>query len=216
MKIKGIIFDLDGTLLYTLEDLKNSVNYSLEKLNLKPVTLEETRKYVGNGILNLIKRATGEDKEYVEECLKLFKEHYSKNLTANTKPYPGILKTLKQLKEKNIKLAVLSNKLDTMVKSLTEYYFKGIFDFVSGETDEFPKKPDSKSSKSIIRQFGLKNEEVLFVGDSEVDILTAKNTGLTCISVTWGYKSRDFLSKNGAEHIIESPKEILKYVTSCK
>ena len=210
--IKGIIFDLDGTLLNTLEDLKNSVNYSLVSCLLDTISLDETREYVGNGVYNLIESAVGKHKEQIQKCYEIFKEHYSKNSKIYTKPYEGAKVFLNGLKDKNIKLAVLSNKLDSMVKNLVEYYFSGIFDIVMGESKEFPKKPDSKACDYIINEFKLNKENVIFIGDSNTDIKTAKNVGIECISVSWGYKSKDFLIKNGAKNIIDSFDEIYKFI----
>ena len=127
--IKGIVFDLDGTLLYTLEDLKNSVNYSLEACSSEKISLDETKQYVGNGVYKLIENAVGQHKECISKCYEIFKEHYSKNLNIYTKPYPNVETFLNKLKNDNIKLAVLSNKPDLMVKNLVKYYFDGIFVF---------------------------------------------------------------------------------------
>ncbi len=212
MTIKGIIFDLDGTLLYTLEDLKNSVNYALKSCNLKEITLEQTRNFVGNGIGKLIERAIENNQKKYLECLEIFKQHYKENSNITTKPYPMVIENLKRLKEKNIKLAILSNKIDSEVKKLSKLYFDNIFDISQGETAKFDKKPDPKSSEFIIKQFNLKKEEVIFVGDSEVDIQTAKNASIECLSVTWGYKDKDFLIKNGAVHIYENFKDLTDYI----
>lgn len=212
MKIKGIIFDLDGTLLYTIEDLKNSVNYALEHCNLEKRTLEEITNFVGNGIGKLIERAIGIHQEKYDQCLEIFKQHYAKNSNITTKPYPFVIENLKRLKEKNIKLAILSNKIDSEVKKLSKLYFGDIFDISQGETAKFNKKPDSKSSEFIIKQFNLSKDEVVFVGDSEVDIQTAKNTSIECLSVSWGYKDKDFLIKNGAKIIFENFKDLTDYI----
>ncbi len=212
MTIKGIIFDLDGTLLYTLEDLKNSVNYALKKCNLKEITLEQTRNFVGNGIGKLIERAIGANQEKYLECLKIFKQHYMKNSNITTKPYPMVIENLKRLKEKNIKLAILSNKIDSEVKKLSKLYFDNIFDISQGETLNFNKKPDPKSSEFIIKQFNIPKNEIVFIGDSEVDIQTAKNASIQCLSVLWGYKDKDFLIKNGADILFENFKDLTDYI----
>ena len=212
MTIKGIIFDLDGTLLYTLEDLKNSVNYALNCCDLKQITLEQTRNFVGNGIGKLIERAIGIHQEKYLECLEIFKKHYAKNSNSTTKPYPLVLENLKRLKEKNIKLAILSNKIDSEVKKLSKLYFEGIFNISQGETGEFNKKPDPKSCEYIINQFNLTKDEVVFIGDSEVDIQTAKNASIKCLSVLWGYKDKDFLIKNGANITFDNFKNLTDYI----
>ena len=212
MTTKLIIFDLDGTLLYTLEDLKNSVNYALKCCNLPTRTLEEVRNFVGNGIYKLIERAVGDKKEYFKECFKIFKEHYDINCNNNTRPYEDIIEVLEKLKKKNIYLAILSNKAQSAVKTLSDIYFKGLIDYVQGQNDNFKTKPDPKSTCFIIEKFNVKKEETIFIGDSEVDILTAKNAGIKCISVSWGYKSREFLAENNAEIIIDNPKEIFNFL----
>lgn len=212
MKTKGIIFDLDGTLLYTLEDLKDSTNYALKKLGLEPITIEKTRQFVGNGINNLLKRALGDNIEYLEPCFDIFMKHYKINCKNNTKPYDNITKILEKIKDEGIKLAILSNKVDNSVKELSCYYFKNIFDISMGESAVFPKKPDSKACNYIINEFNLKKDEVIFVGDSEVDIQTAANAGIECISVSWGYKTKEFLEKHNAKKIIDSPFELLDII----
>lgn len=212
MTIKGIIFDLDGTLLYTLEDLKNSVNYALEYCNLEKITLEQTRNFVGNGIGKLIERAIGIHQEKYDQCLEMFKKHYAKNSNITTKPYPMVIENLQRLKQKNIKLAILSNKIDSEVKKLSKLYFGDIFDISQGETPEFNKKPDPKSSEYIIKQFNLSKDEVIFIGDSEVDIQTAKNTSIKCLSVLWGYKDKGFLTQNGAKITFDNFKDLVDYI----
>ena len=208
MATKLIIFDLDGTLLYTLEDLKNSVNFALQSCNIEPITIEKVRQYVGNGIYKLIERATKNNRDKFEKCLAVFKKNYE-NSYKNTYPYGNIIETLKKLKKMNIKLAVLSNKADYMVKRLVEFYFNSLIDFSMGESKNFPIKPNPISCEFIINKFKVKKEETLFIGDSEVDIQTAKNVQIRSISVSWGYKNKDFLIKSGAKIIINNPEEIL-------
>lgn len=211
MSYKAIIFDMDGTILYTIEDLKDSVNFALNKLNLKQRTLEEITSFVGDGIYELIKRATDNNQEKIEKCFELFKNHYKNNSTNKTKPYKNSIETLLYLKKEGIKLAVLSNKIDSEVKKLSEFYFKDIFDISLGESEKFPKKPNPASCNYIINKFNLKKEEVLFIGDSEVDIKTANNANIDCISVSWGYKEKDFLIKNNAKNIIDDFSQLKNY-----
>ena len=213
MNIKGIIFDLDGTLLYTLEDLKNSVNYALKHCGLKERTLDEIRNFVGDGIYKLIERATSENPCKTEECFKIFKEHYKQNSTNTTKPYDGALDFLKKLKEKGVKLAVLSNKIDSEVKKLTKIYFNNIFDYCLGQTRDLAKKPQADGVYYIIEKLGLKKENIIFAGDSEVDIKCAQNAEIKCLSVLWGYKDKEFLAKNGAEHLFSDFDELYNYLS---
>lgn len=214
MTVKGIIFDLDGTLLYTLEDLTNSVNFALKNCGLKERSIDEIKSFVGNGIIKLIERAIGDNQDKFNECHKLFLEDYKINSTKTTHPYKNSLETLLKLKERGIKLAILSNKNDDEVKKLSKYYFKDIFDISLGKCPEFDKKPDSKSTNFIIEKLNLKKEQTLFIGDSEVDILTAQNAGLKCLSVSWGYKTKEFLAKNKAQEIFDDFNELYEFIIS--
>lgn len=215
MTLKGIIFDLDGTLLYTLEDLFNSVNFALLKCDLKERTLEEVKRFVGNGIKKLIERAIANNKDKFSDCYKYFLEHYSTNSINTTRPYKNVLKGLKELKEKGLKLAILSNKDDSEVKKLSKYFFKDIFDISLGTSSNFDKKPDPKSTLYIIKELNLKKEDVVFIGDSEVDIQTAKNAGIECLSVLWGYKTEEFLIKKGAKKTFCDFDTLKEYLIYC-
>lgn len=210
--IKAIIFDMDGTILYTLQDLADSTNYALEKCGFKKRSLDEIRNFVGNGAYKLIERATEAQKPAVEKCYKIFLEHYGKNSANSTQPYKNAVETLKKLKEKGLKLAVLSNKPDSEVKKLSEKYFKGIFDISRGESVEFPKKPDPAALLSILSCFGIGKDECFLAGDSEVDLETAQNAGIGCLSVCWGYKSEEFLIQNGADKLFRSFSELFNYL----
>jgi len=212
MPIKALIFDMDGTILYTLQDLADSVNFALEKCGLKQRTLDEIRNFVGNGVNKLIERATGNKKDKIEKCFQYFIEHYKKNSTNKTVPYENAVEILEKLKEKGLKLAVLSNKPDEEVKKLSEKYFNGIFQIAKGESPQFPKKPNPAALNEIIKTFNVKKEECLFIGDSEVDIQTAKNAEVDCISVTWGYKTKEFLIKNNAKKLFDNFQELFEYV----
>jgi len=209
--INIVIFDLDGTLLYTLEDLKDSTNFAIAKYNYAPITLEQTKDFVGNGIKKLIARAipNGEKNINFEECLKTFKNHYSQNMYTKTRPYDGILKFLEEIKAIDIKTAVVSNKFDSAAKQLCEKYFGNLIDFVIGQSETIPQKPSPESVFEVIKYFGSNAQNCIYVGDSEVDIQTAKNANIPCISVSWGYRSKDLLKKEGAGIIVDKPEEIL-------
>ena len=211
---KAVIFDLDGTLLYTLDDLTDSVNFAVSKFNYPNFTSKEIQTFIGNGISKLIERAIPQGKEnrYFEECLKTFKTHYSQNMMNKTKPYDKTKEILIELKRKNIKIAVLSNKFDSATKELCDYYFPKLIDINVGESAETPKKPNPQGLLKIINDLNLTKEECVYVGDSEVDILTAKNANIECISVDWGYKSKDFLIQNEAKTIVSSPEKLLKMI----
>lgn len=214
MNIKALVFDMDGTLLYTLEDLADSVNFALDKCGLNKRSLEEVEKFVGNGVYKLIERAVGENFEKINECFEIFKRHYSKNSTNKTRPYNGAIETLKKLKDRGLKLAVLSNKPDFEVKKLSKLFFEDIFDISMGETENFPKKPDSKSLLYIVKAFNVSTRETIFIGDSEVDIQTANNAGIDCYSVSWGYKTKEFLVQNKAKIIFDNFDDLYKKIVS--
>lgn len=208
---KGAIFDLDGTLLYTLEDLKDSVNYSLAKFGYPCRTLDEVRNFVGNGVKLLIERALpgGEKNSDFKECLTCFKEHYKKNMYNKTRLFDGIDEMLAELNSRGYKIAVVSNKFDAAVKELCEKYFCGKIEIAIGESEEVRKKPAPDSVLKAMEVLNCNPELTYYIGDSEVDIETAKNAGLKCISVSWGYKDKDFLKEHGASTIVDSPPEIL-------
>lgn len=208
-----IIFDLDGTLLDTLADLHASVNYALEKFSFPKRSQEEVRSFVGNGIAMLVKRAIGKPTPLFEEVLQAFKTHYAAHCADKTQPYQGILPLLEKLKGQGVKTAVVSNKADFAVKKLAQEYFGGLLLEAVGEDEEngIRKKPAPDSLLSVMQKLGADQEKTVYVGDSEVDIQTAQNAGVDCISVAWGFKDKDFLIKNGAGILIDTPDEILKY-----
>ncbi len=213
-KIDTIIFDLDGTLINSLEDLKVSVNYALFGFKYPKQTLDMVRNNVGNGVEKLMERSLpdGRNNTNFEVCLSIFKEHYAKNMDVNTKPYPHILELLATLKSRGYKLAVVSNKFDAAVKPLCKKYFKTLIDVAIGQEKETKKKPAPDTVYIALDELHSKSENAIFVGDSEVDIQTAKNAGMNCISVSWGYKTKEFLKQNGASIIIDTPLELLNHV----
>lgn len=206
---KAVIFDLDGTLLYTLEDLKDSVNFALLKYNYPIRTLDEIRNFVGNGVKPLIERSLpgGAKNPDFDMVLKTFKENYSENMYNKTRPFEGINELLSALVKSGFKIAVVSNKFDKAVKELCKSFFPQISTAI-GESENIRKKPAPDSVFKAIELLDAK--KCIYVGDSEVDIQTAKNSGLKCISVTWGYKDKDFLIKNGADFIVDTPGEIFE------
>lgn len=210
MKYKLVIFDLDGTILDTLEDLKISVNFALKNNALPERTLEEVRRFVGNGIRLLIERAVPEntDPAVTDKVFSDFKEHYAVHSMDNTKPYDGINSLLESIRKENVKTAVVSNKADFAVQKLIKLLFDGKFDFVLGERADINKKPAPDMVNAAIKHCGVLPEESVYVGDSEVDIETAKNSGIDCIIVDWGFREREFLIKNGAEKIVSSTQEL--------
>ena len=212
MAIKTVIFDLDGTLLYSLEDLKDSVNFVMKKHGFREYTIDEVREAIGNGVRLLMERILPKDidKNLFEECLSEFKENYSKNMYNKTKPYDGVLDMLKALREEGYKIAVLSNKFDSAVKELSNKYFGELVDLAVGQKEGVKEKPSPLGIQEIAKELDTDIEACIMVGDSEVDIQTANNAGIDCISVTWGYKNIDFLYDNGATKLVYAPEDILE------
>ena len=212
--INTIIFDLDGTLLNTLEGLKNSTNFALKKFNCPEITLEQTRSFVGNGVRKLIERAiqNGEQNPDFEKCLNTFKEHYSKTMYQKTVAYDGIEDMLTELKKRGVKTGVVSNKFDTAVKELCKNYFDGLIIVAIGESPNVRKKPAPDSVLKATKILGAKPENTLYVGDSDVDIQTAKNSNLKSVGVTWGFRDRELLEEEGADFIINTPCELLELI----
>lgn len=214
---KTVIFDLDGTLLNTLDDLADSTNYALSRFGYPTRTIEEVRQFVGNGVAKLIERAIPEGKNNpnFEKCLAIFKENYAQNMYNKTAPYNGIIEMLSNLKSKGIKIAVVSNKFDLAVKELCKKYFEGFIDFAAGENEAqgIKKKPAPDTVISVLNKFNFAPEDAVYVGDSDVDIMTAKNSKMPCISVTWGFRDEKFLLENGATILINAPSEIYNHLT---
>lgn len=213
---KAVIFDLDGTLLNTLDDLADSTNYALSKFGYPTRTIDEVRQFVGNGVAKLIERAIPEGKNNpnFEKCLAIFKENYAQNMYNKTAPYNGIIEMLSNLKSKGIKIAVVSNKFDLAVKELCKKYFEGFIDFAAGENEAqgIKKKPAPDTVISVLNEFNFAPEDAVYVGDSDVDIMTAKNSKMPCISVTWGFRDEKFLLENGATILINVPSEIYNHL----
>ncbi len=196
-RYKAVIFDLDGTLLDTLDDLTEAVNYALGVYGLPCRTRGDVRRFVGNGVARLIERALpiGEASSISSEVLARFKEYYSRHDHDHTAPYDGIPSLLEELSKRNIPIAVVSNKIDAAVSSLCRRYFGDVVDIAVGERENVRKKPAPDSVNEVLRALNLKPHEVVYVGDSEVDIETAQNAGIDCISVTWGFRDLDILCR---------------------
>lgn len=222
MKYKLAIFDLDGTILNTLDDLADSVNYCMEKFNMPKRTTEEVRAFVGNGIRNLIERAVPADTPAVtiDTVHEAFNAHYKIHCKDKTKPYNGIDKLIQSLKANGIKSAVVSNKADFAVKILCEDFFTGLFIDAVGEKESegVRKKPAPDSVNKVIDNFikssgeNITKKDVVYIGDSDVDIETAKNAGVDIISVNWGFRDDDFLLEHGAVKIVSTPEELEDYL----
>lgn len=210
MKYRLAIFDLDGTLLNTLEDLADSVNYALSVCSFPKRTIEEVRHFVGNGIRLLIERSVpaGTQKEETDRVYTEFVEHYAEHCADKTRPYEGVLELLHNLRKAGIKTAVVSNKADAAVKELCEKYFAGLLDEAVGERVGIRRKPAPDSVKEVLKRLAVEEKQAVYIGDSDVDVETAENAGLTEIAVTWGFRDRAFLLQSGAKMLVSVPKEI--------
>lgn len=214
MKYNTVIFDLDGTLLNTLEDLRDSLNDVLMQKGYTPRSLEEVKRFVGNGVRNLIRLSVPEScsEEEVTLIMEEFKEYYSHNMQNKTRPYNGIMELLLDLNRFNYKIAIVSNKYDDAVKELAKTYFGNLIHVAIGETKEIKRKPAPDSIFTAIKELGSNLSNTVLVGDSETDVQTAKNAGIPCIGVTWGFRCREILRKEGADYLIDTPKELLTLI----
>lgn len=212
MKYNTYIFDLDGTILDTLDDLSNAVNFAMRSKGYPERTVDEVRNFIGNGIRVLIKRAVpqGTGDEDYEQALEIFTKYYLEHIADYTKPYDGIVDVINSLRRSGCKVAVVSNKAHFAAQAVVKDFFGDIFDTVVGKKDEFPSKPEPDSLLYTIKSLGADKEKCIYIGDSDVDVLTAHNAGLPCIGVTWGNRDEDVLVKSGAEYIARTPSDILK------
>jgi len=212
MNRTAILLDLDGTILNTLDDLCDSVNFALEKGGYPLRSLKEIRDFVGNGAKNLIIRSLGDaaNDETIDATLKVFKEHYEINKTNKTAPYDGMLELLAELKARGCKLAIISNKHDDAVQGLYRLYFSETCDFALGNCDFLPKKPKPDMLLYALEKIGKDVSDAVYIGDSEVDVETARNTNIPCVSVSWGFRDVDVLKAAGADIIVSSSDELLR------
>lgn len=214
MKYTLAIFDLDGTLLDTLEDLTDSTNFCMRKFGFPEHTKEEVRGFVGNGIRKLMERSVPESagEAVIERCFQEFKTWYQMHCAVKTRPYDGIPELLQTLKAAGIHTAVVSNKADAPAKELCRRYFPGLLDAVAGEREGIRKKPAPDTVNEIIRLFGTPRENVIYIGDSDVDVQTAQNAGVACIGVDWGFRERQILLEAGAKTIVSTVPELLGFL----
>jgi phosphoglycolate phosphatase len=212
MKYTTLLFDLDGTLLDTLTDLHLAVFHALHAFDMPQRDIDEVRMMVGNGIKNLIDRAVpdGTPPEITAQVLKVFRDYYGQNSRIKTAPYDGILAALKLLSKKGYKMAVISNKVDFAVKELNRDFFAEYIPVAIGDREGQNRKPAPDSLYEAMKLLGVTKEECLYIGDSDVDILTAKNAGIPCIGCAWGFRGRDFLREHGLDDawILDTPAEL--------
>ena len=205
----GLLFDLDGTLLNTLEDLLDATNYALRTHGFPEKTLEQLRKVVGNGAANQIRKSLpeGTDEEVVQQVLATYKPYYSTHSQIKTKPYDGIPEVIRELTGK-YPMAIVSNKPDNAVKDLSAFWFPGIY--ALGETADCPRKPAADMVYKAMAAIGV--ERCIYIGDSEVDILTARNADVPCLSVTWGFRDPDMLLQAGGDHFCHNVADFVNTV----
>jgi len=207
------IFDLDGTLLDTLTDLAASANYALRTHGMPEHSIDDVRRFVGNGVRKLMERAipNGEDNPDFEAAFATFREHYMLHSLDTTQPYPGIPEVLAELRAKGCRLAVVSNKMMPATVELCLHFFPDTIEVAIGEheAEGIRKKPAPDTVFAALRELGVEKYSAVYVGDSDVDIATARNAGLPCISVLWGFRDREFLLDHGATTFISKPKELL-------
>lgn len=215
MQIKNIIFDLDGTLLDTLGDLNAALNAALTAEGLVPSTLAQTQAGVGGGLSGLLRASLPDaNPAQFERCTTAFHTHYSAHMTDLTLPYPHILDMLATMQAAGVRMAVLSNKLHPATKALVAHYF-GQFDMLAfGERAGIPRKPDPASCLELMTLLGGTPADTVYVGDSDVDMQTAKNAGLYAIGVTWGFRSRTDLLENGADVLVDDAQALAQYLVS--
>lgn len=212
--IDTVIFDMDGTVLDTLEDLKEALNFALRTYDMPERTLAEVRAFVGNGARRLLELSVPEGRlnPLYEQVYAKFREYYDLHCNDNTKAYEGILPLLKKLEKEGYALAIVSNKLDAAVKELNDIYFEGIVKTAIGEVEGIARKPAPDMVEKALKELGKTRETAVYVGDSEVDLMTAENAGLPCISVLWGFREKPFLEEHGAQWIAETPQDVIRLV----
>ncbi len=211
--IKSVIFDLDGTLLNTIEDLANACNYALTTLGYATNEVEKYKTFVGNGRYKLVERMLPEnhrDIENIEKALKLFDDYYEKHMIDMTKPYDGIMEMLDQLINREINIAVVSNKPHEFTTEVVKNYFGDRFKVVYGHKKNTKEKPDPWAVLEVIDEFKVNKDECLYVGDSEIDINTAKNARVKSVGVEWGFRGKGELESAGANYIVNKPEQILE------
>ena len=209
-KYKTYIFDLDGTLLSTLADLAASTNYALRTHHMPERSIDEVRRFVGNGVKKLMERAIpdGLNNPLFEETFATFRQHYMQHNLDTTQPYPGIMQLLEQLKAEGKNIAVVSNKFYAATRELCRHFFGDLVPVAIGEREDIRKKPAPDTVIEALRELGVDKEGAVYIGDSDVDIMTAKNSGMPCVSVLWGFRDKVFLLEHGATTLISQPEDM--------
>ena len=214
MKYKAVLFDMDGTVLDTLGDLAAAVNHTLREFSMPERSIAEVAAALSNGAAYLIAHTVpaGTPKELTDKVLAAYAPYYDAHCDILTGPYDGIVPLMEKLRDRGVKLAVISNKQDTAVKPLAEKYFPGLLEIAVGESTEVRRKPNPDAVLAALRHIGVEREEAIYVGDTEVDLQTARNAGMECASVDWGFRTREQLVEIGAEHIFDTVQELEEYL----
>ena len=217
-EITTIVFDMDGTVLNTLEDLTVSMNYVLDRFNMPGHRLEEYRLFFGNGVKEALRLSLpeGASADIIDEMMIVFKEHYDAHCLDRTRPYDGIVDVMRQLKEKGYRLAIVSNKIDSAVKELNDRFFTDYVDTALGEKAGINRKPAPDMVYAALKEMGSTKEESIYIGDSEVDLMTARNSELPCISVLWGFRDKKYLIEQGADCFADRPEDIIRILAGEK
>lgn len=215
MGYSTVIFDLDGTLLDTLDDLTDSVNYAMKTMGWPVRTRQDVRSFLGNGIRVLMKKSSPDsvsDEEF-EKAFSVFKEYYDIHNQDKTVPYDGMIELMRCLKKKGIKMAIVSNKVQSAVDVLRDKFFSDVIEYALGDSPDMARKPAPDSCYKALELLKANYDESVYVGDSEVDLETAKNAGLDCIAVLWGFRDEDYLIEQGAKIFARTPEDIERMVT---
>ena len=210
MKYQAVLFDMDGTVLDTLDDLCDSINHSLAEFSLPNVSREHVRQCLGNGAAFLVSHSipAGSSPELEADVLAFYKPWYDAHCLIKTAPYEGILPMMQSLKEQGLRLAIISNKPDRAVQELSDAFFPGLLELSVGESPSVRRKPAPDTVLTAASQIGLSVDQCVYVGDSEVDLETARNAGMDCISVTWGFRDEAQLIEAGASVLVRTPEEL--------
>lgn len=214
MSYKTVIFDLDGTLLDTLDDLADSVNHAMDAMGWPRRDKKEIRLFLGNGIRQLMKLSSpeGVEGDEFERAFEIFKEYYGIHNQDKTRPYAGTIEMMRRIKAKGIKMAIVSNKVESAVIALRDRFFSDVIEVAIGDAPGMERKPAPDSCNKALELLDSSREEAVYVGDSEVDLETARNAGLKCISVLWGFRDEDFLVNEGAEIFAKTPEDVEREV----
>ncbi|HEY8209797.1 MAG TPA: HAD-IA family hydrolase [Myxococcaceae bacterium] len=210
---RAAIFDLDGTLLDTLQDIASAMDHALQQHGLAPHTLDEYREFIGEGVRNLVRRsvgASGGAGELENEVMTTYRRRYESHMAVATRPYPGVRELLEGLRARDVPAAVLSNKPDEATRALVDRFFPGLLAVVRGERPSAPRKPDPTSALEVARALGVEPPACLFVGDSRIDMETATRAEMFAVGVLWGFRSREELEASGARALVSVPGEILR------